>query len=736
MALASASTVPASANVNAGTHMYTHYPKTQSLKSNSKPKFPHTYTINTWRGKPHPIISQASSTNTDIADTPPPATGNPSMADQLKPFAQEFLDPKPSPHDTHDLNQGLSKSKSKSAWVNPGRPRATVLELERRRRSKVSVWTPRIGELRLFAAKLDACEPTREAVLEALASLDETPNPKDAMVIMNNIKGWESAYLFFQWLKNNEDFQMNVVVYNVTMKALRRGHKWDLLEELVQDMLGRGIVPDNITYSTVISCAKQCNLPDKAVEWFERMSETGCVPDEITYTTMIDAYSKAGKVEEALNLYERARAVGWRPDTITFTTLLKMYGIAGDFDGAVITFQEMKALGVQPNVVTYNSMFAALGKAGRPSVVKALLKEMTEAGVKPNQVTLTSILRIYGKARWADDALKLWENLKEQGWDKDLILYNTLLSMCADIGRIEEAVMLFEEMGMSENCKPDSWSYTSMINIYTSLGQVEEATRMFNEMMEAGIRPNVMVCTCLIQCYGKAKRFDDVVRIFDMLLDEEIIPDDKFYGCLLSVLTLCGKEEIGKVLDCLEKVNPKLCLVVKMLQEEEIDFVVLQEELRTVFNQASNEVRRPFCNCLIDLCYNFNFPERAHQLFSAGTLFGVYPNLQIVSHTEWCLNVSTLSFGAALTAFQGWVSSLSKALQNGERLPPLLGIHTGHGNHKYSSDQGLAAVFGSHLKEEGAPFQKSTERVGWFFAKREEAISWLQSRQSSLLTPC
>lgn len=735
MALASASTVPASANANAGTHFYTHYPKTQFLTSSFKPKFPHTYTINSWRCKSQRIISKANPTSRDIADIPQTSIRNPSMAEQLKPFAQEFLDPKPSAVDTHNLKQGLLKSKSKSAWVNPGRPRARVLELERKR-SKVHIWTPRIGELRLFAAKLDACEPTREAIFEALGSLDETPNSKDAMVIMNNIKGWEKAYLFFQWLKSNEDFQMNVVVYNVTMKALRRGYKWDLLEELLQDMLGRGIEPDNITYSTVISCARRCNLPGKAVEWFERMNETGCVPDEITYTTMIDAYSRAGKVQEALNLYERARAVGWRPDTVTFTTLLKMYDIAGDFNGAVITFQEMKALGVQPNVVTYNSMFGALGKAGRPSVAKALFKEMTEAGLKPNQVTLTSLLRIYGKARWADDALKLWENMKEQGWDKDLILYNTLLSMCADIGRVEDAVMLFEEMGMSENCKPDSWSYTSMINIYTSLGQIEEANRMFNEMMEGGIRPNVMVCTCLMQCYGKAKRFDDVVRIFNMLIDEEISPDDRFYGCLLSILTLCEKEEIGKVLVCLEKVNPKLCLIVKMLQEDEIDFAVFQEELRTVFNQASDEVRRPFCNCLIDLCYNFNLPERAHQLFSAGTLFGVYPNLQIMSSTEWCLNVSSLSFGAALTAFQGWVSSLSKALQDGVELPPLLGIHTGHGNHKYSSDQGLAGLFGSHLKEEGAPFQKSTERVGWFFAKREATISWLQSRQSSILTPC
>lgn len=82
-----------------------------------------------------------------------------------------------------------------------------------------------------------------------------------------------------------------------------------------------------------------------------------------------------------------------------------------------------------------------------------------------------------------------------------------------------------------------------------------------------------------------------------------------------------------------------------------------------------------------------------------------------------------------------WVNSLPKGLQDGEELPPLPRFIPVP-EIKYSSCQGLAAVFVSHLKEEGAPFQNSTQKSWLFFTKRKAAISWLQSRVSSTLTTC
>ncbi|MCI52388.1 pentatricopeptide repeat-containing protein chloroplastic-like, partial [Trifolium medium] len=80
-----------------------------------------------------------------------------------------------------------------------------------------------------------------------------------------------------------------------------------------------------------------------------------------------------------------------------------------------------------------------MGKAGKPGFARSLFEEMIDSGIAPNEKTLTAVIKIYGKARWSKDALELWKRMKENGWPMDFMLYNTLLSMCADVGLLEEA---------------------------------------------------------------------------------------------------------------------------------------------------------------------------------------------------------------------------------------------------------------------------------------------------------
>lgn len=495
-------------------------------------------------------------------------------------------------------------------------------------------------------------------------------------------------------------------------------------------MLEKGVKPDNVTFSTVITCARFCNLPEKAVEWFERMPEFGLSPDDVTYSAMIDAYGRAGNVEKALGLYDRARKEKWRLDPVTFSTVIRVYGTSGNFDGALNVFEEMKALGVKPNLVTYNTLLDAMGRAGRPWQVKSVYKEMGNSGLLPNRITYAALLRAYARARYAEDALNVYREMKEKGFELTIVLYNMLLSMCADVGLVEEAVEIFEEMkGLPEGPKPDSWSYSSLITVYSCIGKVLEAEGILTEMLEAGFQPNIFVLTSLIQCYGKARRTDDVVRTFNRLLELSIVPDDRFCGCLLNVLTQTPMEEIDKVIGCIERANAELGSLVKLLVDEGSAKEAVKLEAGELFGKVSKEVRKAYCNCLIDLCVNLNLLERACVLLDLALGLGIYSELQSKSPTQWSLHVRGLSFGAALTALHIWMNDLSKALKDREELPPLLGIHTGHGKHKYL-ERGLAAVFESHLREVSAPFYEAPDKVGWFLTTKAAVKSWLESRNS------
>ncbi|KAK3014191.1 hypothetical protein RJ639_008692 [Escallonia herrerae] len=514
------------------------------------------------------------------------------------------------------------------------------------------------------------------------------------------------------------------------MKSLRFDRQFQHVEELALDMVENGVELDNITYSTIITCAKRCNRFDKAVEWFERMYKSGLMPDEVTYSAILDVYSKLGKVEEVMSLYERGRANGWIPDPIAFAVLGKMFGESGDYDGIRYVLQEMKSLAVKPNLVLYNTLLEALGKAGKPGMARGLFENMVASGVTPDEKTLTALVKIFGKARWGRDALQLWERMKANRWPMDLILYNTLLNMCADLGLEAEAETLFEDMKGSEQSRPDSWSYTAMLNIYGSGGNVEKAIGLFEEISKVGVKLNVMGCTCLIQCLGRAKRIDDLVKVFEVSIQKGVEPDDRLCGCLLSVMSYCEGEDSNKVLSCLQAANSELVAFVNLLEEEKTSFETINKEFRGILSETAVEARRPYCNCLIDICRNRNLTERAHELLYLGTVYGLYPGLHTKTADEWRLNVRSLSVGAAQTALEEWMETLTSIVQRQEALPDLFSANTGAGTHKFS--QGLASSFAVHVEKLAAPFAQSEEKAGFFVATREDLVSWVESKGPSL----
>ncbi|CAN6894289.1 unnamed protein product [Brassica oleracea] len=633
------------------------------------------------------------------------------------------------PQETHiekpklDANPPDAASK-RNAWVNPKSPRASQL----RRKS----YDSRYSSLVKLAESLDACAPNEADVSDVITKFGSNVFEQDAVVTLNNMTNPETAPLVLINLLETVKPSREVILYNVTMKVLRKSKDLEKAEKLFDEMLQRGVKPDNATFTTLISCARQCGLPKRAVEWFEKMPSFGCEPDNVTLAAMIDAYGRAGNVETALSLYDRARTEKWRIDAVTFSTLIRIYGYSGNYDGCLNIYEEMKSLGVKPNLVIYNRLLDSMGKAKRPWQAKIIHKDLISNGFEPNWSTYAALVRAYGRARYGDDALVIYREMKEKGLELTVILYNTLLSMCADIGYVDEAFEIFQDMKSCGTCDPDSWTFSSLITVYSCCGRVAEAEAALLEMREAGFEPTLFVLTSVIQCYGKAKQVDDVVRTFDQVLELGIEPDDRFCGCLLNVMTQTPSEEIGKLIECVEKAMPKLGHVVKMLvQDESCEEGVLKKEASELIDSIGSDVKKAYLNCLIDLCVNLSELEKACEILQLGMECDIYSSLQSKSATQWSLHLKSLSLGAALTALHGWMNDLTEtALTSGEEFPPLLGINTGHGKHKYS-DKGLAAVVESHLKELNAPFHEAPDKVGWFLTTSVAAKEWLESRRSS-----
>lgn len=611
-------------------------------------------------------------------------------------------------------------------WVNPKNPKASTF--------KQKTFDSRYTTLTKLAESLNSCLPVEKDVFDILdGSLGSKIVEQDGVIILNNLSSPRIALFVLKYFQDKCDLSREVVLYNVTLKVFRKSKDLDGAEKLFDEMVKRGVTPDNVTFSTIIGCSRLKSLPGKAVEWFEKMALFGVQPDDVTYSVMIDCYGRVGNVEMALRLYDRSRTDKWRLDTVTFTTVIKIYGTIGNFDGCLTVFEEMKALGVKPNLVCYNTLLDAMGRAKRPWQVKSIYQQILSSGLTPGWATYAALIRAYSKARYGDDAMNVYKEMRAKGINLNNVLYNTLLAMCADVGYVDEGVEIFEDMkSSSTDCKPDSWTYSSLITIFSCCGKISEAEATLKEMTEAGFEPNIYVLTSLMQCYGKSNRTDDVVRTFNRTIELGITPDERTCGCLLNVMTLTPREELDKLTRCVEKANPKLGNVVKHLMESNIKDETFKNEASEVLAHAGVDVRKAYCNCLIDLCINFDQLEKACDLLDLGLTLQIYSDIQLKTPTNWYLHLKGLSLGAALTALHIWINDLAKALEEGEELPPLIGINTGHGKHRYS-EKGLAGGLESHLQELNAPFHEAPEKVGWFLTTKVAAKSWLEARRDDVV---
>ncbi|WJX27307.1 hypothetical protein P8452_16140 [Trifolium repens] len=461
----------------------------------------------------------------------------------------------------------------------------------------------------------------------------------------------DNAILVFRYFMQTFDPVQLVFLYSVMLKLFKENREFEKAEKLFDEMLQRMVKPNVNTFSTMISFAIFCSKHHKAVEWFEMMPSFECEPDDKMSSAVISSYASIGNVDMALKLYRRAKKEKWKVGKKAFSSLINMYGKSANYDRCLSVYRDMKVFGVKPNMTIYNNMLCAMGRCKRAWEVKAIYEEMINNGISPNQFTYETVLEAY----------------------------------CKDVRCADEAIEIFQDMKSSGTCHPDSFTYTSLISMYSYTGKVFEAEAMLNEMMNCGFEPNILVLTSLTGCYGKAKRTDDVVRIFNQLLDLGISPDDRFCDRLLYVMTQLPKQEHGKIADCIQKANPKLGFVVRYLMEKRDGDGNFRKEAAELFNSIDEFViKKSMCNSLIDLCVNMEVPDRARDLLNLGLTLEIYTNMQNRSQTKWSLYVNSLLTGTALTALHVWINDLSKALESGEELPPVLGIYTGTWKNKPS----------------------------------------------------
>ena len=79
---------------------------------------------------------------------------------------------------------------------------------------------------------------------------------------------------------------------------------------MLRKMECKGVEPNTITYSALISACEKGRKWERALELLKEMECKGIVADTITYSALISACEKGGKWERALELQKQMERKG------------------------------------------------------------------------------------------------------------------------------------------------------------------------------------------------------------------------------------------------------------------------------------------------------------------------------------------------------------------------------------------------------------------------------------------
>ncbi|KAG7593675.1 Pentatricopeptide repeat [Arabidopsis thaliana x Arabidopsis arenosa] len=247
---------------------------------------------------------------------------------------------------------------------------------------------------------------------------------------------------------------------------------------------------------------------------------------------IINGYLKNGDFERAKTLFRRVESLH---DKVSWTSMIDGYLDAGDVSRAFDLFQKLH----DKDGVTWTVMISGLARNELFAEAASLLSDMVRCGLKPLNSTYSVLLSSAGATSNLDQGKHLHCMIAKTTacYDPDLILQNSLVSMYAKCGAIDDAYEIFSKM-----VRKDTVSWNSVIIGLSHHGLADKALKLFKEMLDSGMKPNSVTFLGLLSACSHSGLITKGLELFKAMKETFLIqPGVEHYISMIDLLGRAGK---------------------------------------------------------------------------------------------------------------------------------------------------------------------------------------------------
>ncbi|CAB4309756.1 unnamed protein product [Prunus armeniaca] len=245
--------------------------------------------------------------------------------------------------------------------------------------------------------------------------------------------------------------------------------------------------------------------------------------------SMINGYIQIGQLDQAQHFFDNVPI----RDKISWTSMITGYFSVGQLSKACYLFQIMP----DRDAVAWTAMISGHIQSELFAEATDFFSEMRSEGVSPLNSTYSVLLGAAGAMAYLDPGRQFHGLLMKTQYESDLFINNSLISMYAKCGEIDDAYRAFSNMRLR-----DLISWNSMIMGFSDHGHVNETLKIFESMVKSGTRPNSVTFLGLLSACSHAGLVHRGWEIFNAMSNIYAIqPALEHYVCMVNLLGRAGK---------------------------------------------------------------------------------------------------------------------------------------------------------------------------------------------------
>eukprot|EP00210_Caulerpa_lentillifera_P005240 g5007.t1 len=236
-------------------------------------------------------------------------------------------------------------------------------------------------------------------------------------------KSSEKAFEVFEAMVEKRGLLPNTITYTALVSACITAGDFDAAMDTFHKMenaarIDSSCAPNEVTYSKVITVCEECGYYAFAVNCFHEMVTKGIEVDRTVYYSALNSCVKIGSWKEAKGVLSIMHGKGFPASLESYTTMIDHYGANGEMQTAVDLFVKMQELNQCVDEHCCHALMKAIELADNSEMVAELLNCMWKEGIRVKLSTYVSALRVFApKGQWKPS----YAIFKEMVLDHDVI---------------------------------------------------------------------------------------------------------------------------------------------------------------------------------------------------------------------------------------------------------------------------------------------------------------------------